>query len=230
MELARKFVDGGSSNMLKVLGYYNSRGVELEKEIMEMERLKAQIEKQQTVEELMAIEGNIRSTYYSSFNKIVRSEDFSFDVRSRRPPMSRINSLISFGNSLCYTECLRQIYQTHLDPRIGFLHSTNFRRFTLNLDVAEIFKPIIVDRCIFTIVNKNMVRDEHFMDELDKVYLNEKGRDVFVRVFEERTRSTIKHEKLKRNVSYETLIRMELYKLEKHLMGEEEYHPFIARW
>lgn len=230
MILARKFVDGGSSNMLKVLGYYNSRGVELEKEIREMERLKAQIEKQQTVEELMAIEGNIRSTYYSAFNKILRSEDFSFDVRSRRPPMSRINSLISFGNSLCYTECLRQIYQTHLDPRIGFLHSTNFRRFTLNLDVAEIFKPIIVDRCIFTIVNKNMVKDEHFMDELDKVYLNEKGRDVFVRAFEERMRSTIKHEKLKRNVSYETLIRMELYKLEKHLMGEEEYHPFIARW
>lgn len=230
MILARKFVDGGSSNMLKVLGYYNSRGVELEKEIREMERLKAQIEKQQTVEELMAIEGNIRSTYYSAFNKILRSEDFSFDVRSRRPPMSRINSLISFGNSLCYTECLRQIYQTHLDPRIGFLHSTNFRRFTLNLDVAEIFKPIIVDRCIFTIVNKNMVKDEHFMDELDKVYLNEKGRDVFVRAFEERMRSTIKHEKLKRNVSYETLIRMELYKLEKHLLGEEEYHPFIARW
>ncbi|MDY6984790.1 MAG: type I-B CRISPR-associated endonuclease Cas1b [Candidatus Thermoplasmatota archaeon] len=230
MVLAKKFIEGGSSNMLKVLGYYNSRGVELEKEIREMERLKAQIEKQQTVEELMAIEGNIRSTYYSAFNKILRSEDFSFDVRSRRPPMSRINSLISFGNSLCYTECLRQIYQTHLDPRIGFLHSTNFRRFTLNLDVAEIFKPIIVDRCIFTIVNKNMVRDEHFMDELDKVYLNEKGRDVFVRTFEERMKSTIKHERLKRNVSYETLIRMELYKLEKHLMGEEEYHPFIARW
>jgi CRISPR-associated protein Cas1 len=230
MVLARRFVDGGSSNMLKVLGYYNSRGVELENEIREMERLKAQIEKQQTVEELMAIEGNIRSTYYSAFNKILRSEDFSFDVRSRRPPMSRINSLISFGNSLCYTECLRQIYQTHLDPRIGFLHSTNFRRFTLNLDVAEIFKPIIIDRCIFTIVNKNMVRDEHFMDELDKVYLNEKGRDVFVREFEERMKSTIKHERLKRNVSYETLIRMELYKLEKHLMGEEEYHPFIARW
>ncbi len=230
MVLARKFVDGGSSNMLKVLGYYNLRGVELENEIREMERLKAQIEKQQTVEELMAIEGNIRSTYYSAFNKILRSEDFSFDVRSRRPPMSRINSLISFGNSLCYTECLRQIYQTHLDPRIGFLHSTNFRRFTLNLDVAEIFKPIIIDRCIFTIVNKNMVRDEHFMDELDKVYLNEKGREVFVRTFEERMKSTIKHEKLKRNVSYETLIRMELYKLEKHLMGEEEYHPFIARW
>jgi CRISPR-associated protein Cas1 len=230
MLLARKFVDGGSSNMLRVLGYYNSRGVELENEIREMERLKAQIEKQQKVEELMAIEGNIRSTYYSAFNKILRSEDFSFDVRSRRPPMSRINSLISFGNSLCYTECLRQIYQTHLDPRIGFLHSTNFRRFTLNLDVAEIFKPIIVDRCIFTIVNKNMVRDEHFMDELDKVYLNEKGREVFVREFEERMKSTIKHEKLKRLVSYETLIRMELYKLEKHLMGEEEYHPFIARW
>jgi len=230
MALARKFVEGGSANMLKVLGYYNSRGVPLEGEMGEMEKLRALIEKQNTVEELMAVEGNIRATYYSSFNKVVRNEDFSFDTRSRRPPMSRINSLISFGNSLCYTECLRQIYQTHLDPRIGFLHSTNFRRFTLNLDLAEIFKPIMVDRCIFTIVNKSMMRDEHFMDELDKVYLNEKGREIFVREFEERLKSTIKHEKLKRNVSYDTLMRMEAYKLEKHLVGEEEYLPFVARW
>jgi CRISPR-associated protein Cas1 len=75
-----------------------------------------------------------------------------------------------------------------------------------------------------------MMKDEHFMDELDKVYLNEKGREIFVREYEERLKSTIKHEKLKRNVSYETLMRMEAYKIEKHLMGEEEYSPFTARW
>jgi CRISPR-associated protein, Cas1 family len=230
MALAKKFVEGGVENMLKVLGYYRNRGTPLDEEIADMENLGGHIEKQQTIEELMAIEGNIRKGYYASFNRIVRNEDFSFYVRSRRPPMSRMNSLISFGNSLCYVKCLKQIYQTHLDPRIGFLHSTNFRRFTLNLDVAEIFKPIIVDRCIFTIANKNMLRDEHFMEELDRVYLNDKGREIFVRGFEERMKSTIKHEKLKRNVSYETLIRMELYKIEKHLIGEGEYSPFVARW
>ena len=64
--------------------------------------------------------------------------------RSKRPPQNRLNALISFLNSLCYVTTLAQIYKTHLDPRIGFLHETNFRRFSLNLDIAEIFKPIKV--------------------------------------------------------------------------------------
>lgn len=228
--LARKFVDGGCSNMLRVLGYYNSRGVLLDNEIDAIKKLKDQIANQQQIDELMAIEGTIRSTYYESFNKIINRDDFSFDVRSRRPPKSRINALISFGNSLCYIACLSKIYQTHLDPRIGFLHTTNFRRFTLNLDVAEIFKPIIVDRCIFTLINKEMLKENHFIKEFDKTYLNEKGRAIFVKEFEEILKSTIKHDKLKRNVSYSTIIKMELYKIEKHLIGEEEYIPFVSRW
>lgn len=228
--LARKFVDGGCSNMLKILGYYNLRNVPLEKEIDTIKKLKEQIANQRKIEELMAIEGNIRSTYYETFNKIINNDNFFFDVRSRQPPKSRINALISFGNSLCYTACLSEVYKTHLDPRIGFLHATNFRRFTLNLDVAEIFKPIIVDRCIFTLINKDMLKENHFINELDKTYLNEKGRAIFVKEFEERLKSTIKHDKLKRNVSYYTLIKMELYKIEKHLIGEEEYIPFVSRW
>jgi CRISPR-associated protein Cas1 len=75
-----------------------------------------------------------------------------------------------------------------------------------------------------------MLKETHFMTELEKVYLNEKGRAIFVREFEEKLKSTIKHDKLKRNVSYRRLIRMELYKLEKHMMGEAEYKPFVARW
>jgi len=179
---------------------------------------------------LMAIEGNIRDRYYAAFNEIIKDDDFSFDKRTRRPPRTKLNALISFGNSLLYVAVLSEIYKTHLDPRIGFLHTTNFRRFTLNLDVAEIFKPIIVDRAIFAMLNKQMLRENHFMKELEKVYLNEKGREIFVREFEDKLKATIKHERLKRNVSYRRLIRMELYKLEKHLMGESEYKPFVARW
>ena len=68
------------------------------------------------------------------------------------------------------------------------------------------------------------------MKEINKVYLNEKGRTNFIKEFENKLKTTIKHDKLKRKVSYRRLIRMELYKLEKHLIGEEEYTPFIARW
>ena len=230
LRLAMKFEQGASANMLRVLKYYNARDSELDASIKEIEGLQAKIAMQKRVEELMAIEGNIRDRYYSAFNEIIKDDDFSFDTRTKRPPKSKLNALISFGNSLLYVAVLSEIYKTHLDPRIGYLHTTNFRRFTLNLDVAEIFKPIIVDRAIFAMLNKQMLRENHFMKELEKVYLNEKGREIFVREFEDKLKATIKHDKLKRNVSYRRLIRMELYKMEKHLMGESEYMPFVARW
>jgi CRISPR-associated protein Cas1 len=100
----------------------------------------------------------------------------------------------------------------------------------LNLDIAEVFKPIITDRVIFSLLNRQMLQDKHFMKELGGVYLNEVGRKIFIEEMEKKLHSTIKHERLKRNVSYRTLIRLELYKLEKHLMGEYSYTPFEARW
>ncbi len=230
MVLARKFVLGAAQNMGKVLSYYNARGTQLKEEIDKIDSLKNLIPEQQNTNSLMAIEGNIREAYYNAFDKIVENENFSMDERSKRPPKNRMNALISFGNSLLYTTTLSEIYKTHLDPRIGFLHSTNFRRFTLNLDVSEIFKPIIVDRVIFTLLNKGMIKASDFEAKLGGLYLKEAGRAVFVEKFEERLAKTIKHWQLKNEVSYRRLIRMELYKLEKHLMNEEEYQPFVSEW
>jgi CRISPR-associated protein Cas1 len=129
-----------------------------------------------------------------------------------------------------YTIALSEIYKTHLDPRIGFLHATNFRRFSLNLDIAEIFKPIIVDRLIFKLVNKNIIKSQHFEKRLNGIVLNEKGRELFIREMDERLKTTVKHKSLGRNVSYRTLIQLELYKIEKHLMSEGEYEPYVSGW
>lgn len=229
-ELAKKFVKGAMLNMIKVLQYYNLRGKNLEEEINKIEEFSSLIQRLTSVGELMAIEGNAKDVYYRSFNKVIDKEEFRYERRERRPPRGKINAVISFGNSLLYTYCLSEIYKTHLDPRIGFLHTTNFRRFSLNLDVAEIFKPIIVDRLIFSLINKNMIQDKHFLEELGGIYLNEKGRKIFVQEMDNKLGSTIKHRKLKRHVSYRTLIRMELYKIEKHLLDDEEYAPFVALW
>lgn len=230
MVLARKFIEGGIANMVKILRYYQNRGSSLESHINSIINLQTAIHVQENIEQLMAIEGNVRDCYYDAFNEITKSAEFVFEKRTKRPPKNKINALISFGNGLLYTVALGEIYKTHLDPRIGFLHATNFRRFTLNLDVTEVFKPVIVDRTIFYLLNKQMIGKKHFLKELNRVYLNEKGRTIFVEEFERKLKSTIKHHKLKRNVSHRRLIRMELYKIEKHLMGEQEYMPFIARW
>lgn len=228
--LAKCFVRGAAVNMLEVLHYYVNRGKGVGKQIDAITGLMERLEECYSVDELMAIEGNIRDHYYQSFNNIIDKAEFDFQGRNRRPPQDRINALISFGNTLAYTAVLSEIYKTHLDPRIGYLHTTNFRRFTLNLDVAEIFKPILVDRVIFSLLGRKMLRNSHFEKKANGILMNDKGRKIFVEEWENKLRTTIKHRQLGREVSYRRLIRMDLYKLEKHLMGEQSFEPFVSRW
>jgi len=230
IKLARALVWGAYRNIRQVLKYYHNRGRELEKMIATIEELSRPIDDCHEISQLMAIEGHIRECYYKAFDAITGNKDFHFYERSRRPPKNRMNVLISFGNSILYTIVLSEIYKTHLDPRIGFLHATNFRRFSLNLDVAEIFKPIIIDRIIFSVVDKKMISKGDFEKQAEGLLFKEKGKKTFVEELDKKLEATIKHKKLGRNVSYRRLIRLELYKIQKHLMGEEEYEPFIASW
>lgn len=119
----------------------------------------------------MGLEGNMRNLDHQALDAIVDNPLFTFEKRTRRPPRNHMNTLISFGNSILYTTILSEIYKTHLDPRIGFLHATNFRRFTLNLDIAEIFKPIIVDRTIFTLIGRNQLTEADFESEMGGILL-----------------------------------------------------------
>lgn len=228
--LAQKFIQGSAKNILKILQYYYSRGKSVLEIKEKIEALLETLEPRLEIEQMMAIEGQIRETYYSAFDIILDNKDFSFDKRTKRLPQNQLNSLISFGNTLLYNCVLSEIYNTHLDPRIGYLHSTNNRRFTLNLDVAEIFKPVLVDRVIFSLISKNMLKPKHFSHTVEGVLLNEEGKKIFIQKWEERLQATIMHKKLNRQVSYRTLIRLELYKLQKHIIEEQEYKPFVSAW
>ncbi|WP_028949867.1 type I-B CRISPR-associated endonuclease Cas1b [Sulfurihydrogenibium subterraneum] len=227
--LAKSFVKGAVENILKNLKYYQKSKDDIKDYVKFIEEKKNEIDLKQDIPSLMALEGEIRKSYYESFNIILNSESFYFDKRTKRPPNNPLNALISFGNSLLYTTVLSQIYRTHLDPRIGYLHETNQRSFTLNLDISEIFKPIIVDRVIFSLVNKGKIKIEHFEEDVEFSYLNEKGKQIFIKDFEEKLFTTIKYKNLG-NVSYRRLIRLECYKLYKHFLDEEIYKPFIAEW
>ncbi len=229
LELAKSFVRGSFQNILKVLKYYQTKGSNLAT-FKKVEEFEPEITKVDNVESLLSCEGRIRETYYQNFDTITNNEDFVFNERSRRPPRNYLNALISFGNSLMYVTVLSEIYKTHLDPRIGFLHTTNFRSFTLNLDIAEIFKPILVDRLIFSLINKKEIQKKHFEKELNGIMLNEKGRKLFVEKWDKRLKETINHPTLKRKVSYRRLIRLECYKLQKHLMGDKSYKPYLHYW
>lgn len=226
--IAQKFVEGAAFNILKNLRYYANRERELTAQIDAVVALSKQIEVTTLVPELMGIEGNIRQVYYQAFDVIVN--DFVMNGRSKRPPTNELNALISFGNMMCYAVCLGQIYHTQLNPTISYLHEPGTRRYSLALDLAEIFKPILVDRTIFKLLNKKELQAKDFDHQLNSCVLKESGKKVFVRAFEERLQETIKHRTLKKHVSYKHLIRLECYKLSKHLLRIEEYKPFKIWW
>lgn len=235
LDLARRFVRGSVAQMRQVLRYYINRRKESNKQLKvvldELVSNQDEFNHAGSIEELMAFEGHCREKYYSCFDEIIQNKDFVFDKRTKRPPLNALNAMISFGNSLCYTMILSEIYKTHLDPRIGYLHATNFRRFSLNLDIAEVFKPIMVDRLIFQLINKKMITKKHFEQEHGGgILLNENGRKIFLEQMEQRMRTTVNHRHLGRNVSYRHLYCLELYKVQKHVLGEKEYEPYISRW
>ena len=228
LEVAQLILQGASYNMIKNLKYYNTRGKDLLPIIEIMNSYSERITTTLAIDELMGIEGNIRKNYYEAFELIIN--DFSMGGRSYRPPKNEVNALISFGNMMCYSQCLRAIHQTQLNPTISFLHSPGERRFSLSLDLAEVFKPLLVDRVIFKVLNKKMIQPYHFEDNLNRITLKPNGKKIFVQAFEDRLKETIMHRALNRSVSYKHLIKLECYKLQKHLLDIEAYKPFKMWW
>ncbi len=226
--IAHKIVEGAIANILRNLKYYQNRGKDLSDFILQIENFNKARENAADIDELMGWEGNVRQVYYKSFDKII--PDFEMGNRIKQPPSNEINALISFANMLCYTLCLDQIYHTQLNPTISYLHQPGYRRYSLALDIAEIFKPILVDRLIFSLLNKRVLSKVDFNFQLNSCLLNESGKKKVLRDWEERLNQTIKHRTLNKNVSYKHLVRLEVYKLIKHIMSIEEYKPFKAWW
>lgn len=229
LTLAKIFVDAAGFNILKNLRYYNNRGKNLDEYINTIEGFKTQAEKAEKIEELMGLEGNIRNTYYKAW-PIIIDQKIEFEKRVKQPPDNMINALISYLNSFVYTTCLGEIYHTQLNPLISYLHEPGDRRFSLSLDLAEIFKPILSDRTIFSLLNRQQITEDDFQKEINFCYLNEKGRKTIIREYDERLKTVISHKKLERQVSYRYLIRLECYKLIKHILGEQEYEGFKIWW
>lgn len=227
--IAKEILKATSSNIYRNLRYYNGRGIDLNEPMKKINILANKFDRANSINEIMGIEGNIRKIYYSTWNKIVK-QDIKFEKRVKRPPDNVINTLISFINSLIYTTTLSEIYKTQLNPTVSFLHEPGTKRFSLSLDIAEIFKPLIGDRMIFSMLNKNQITEDDFERESNFLYLKEAGKRKVLAEYDKRLGNTIAHKDLGRDVSYRYLIRLECYKLIKHIIGEKEYQGFKIWW
>lgn len=220
--LAKEIISSAIHNLHRVL-----EKREYENEIAELRKYEKEVWEVGSINEIMLIEAKARRVYYSTFEKITNWE---FKERTFRPPENPLNALISFGNSMLYTVILKEIYHTQLNPAVSFLHEPFERRFSLALDISEIFKPILVDKLIFRLINEKIIKLSDFLKEVNFSYLTEEGRKTFIYHFDKLLESTIYHRKLKRKVKYKTLIKLELYKLIKHLLEEKRYKGLRMWW
>ena len=226
--IAKAIVQGIADNIHEVLYHYYRHGKKdlkpfldwLKKDVSDL------LAKELHIKQILSIEGQIWSRFYDSFRYFL-SEDFILNKRVKRPPDNPINALISFGNTLLYTKTISAIYYTHLNQSISFLHSPREGRFSLSLDLSESFKPIIVFRTIFDLVNNRRLQvAKHFDKDLNYALLNEAGKKIFIEAFENRLNESFLHPSLKRKTTYKSAIKYDAYKLVKFLLEGKAFVPF----
>ena len=226
--IAKTIISAAMHNMRANLRYYSKIKTDdrLESTIKAMDTNILQIKKVTSIDEIFMIEARNRQQYYQCFNSILQSDDFRFEKRTKRPPKDALNALISFGNMCLYERIATEMYKHQIDIRIGFLHSTNKRSQSLNLDIAELFKPIIIDRTIFTLVNKGMINALNDFENVNEggVYLNKHGKRIFIQEYQNKLYQKITYQDQK--MTYDTLIRKEIQKLFKLIHYGEKYKPY----
>ncbi len=231
LEIAKPIVLGIGENILEVLYHYYKHDKKEVKQTIDWIRndFAKAVNISGDIKQLMAAEGELWQRFYNDF-KYILPEDFIMNKRVKRPPDNPINALISFGNTLLYTKTISIIYHTHLDQRISFLHEPSEGRFSLSLDLSEVFKPAIVYKTIFDLVNnKKLQVSKHFDKKVNYCLLNEEGRNIFISAFENRMESILVHPKLKRKITYRTAVKLDCYKLIKFILEGKAFIPFSLK-
>lgn len=228
LAIARDVISASIHNMRANVQYYDGRRGDYSAAVERLAAQRDRVSSVSEINELRGVEATARKTYYRCFDRILR-DPFELTRREYNPPTNEANALVSFLNSMVYTTCVSAIRKTALDPTIGYIHEPGERRFTLSLDIADIFKPILADRVLFRLVNRQQLGIEDFEQEVDGCLLTEDGRLTVLKAYEDTLDQTVEHPRLKRKVSYKTLVKTDVYSLKKHILSGEPYRP-TKRW
>ncbi|MCM1173704.1 MAG: type I-C CRISPR-associated endonuclease Cas1c [Blautia sp.] len=190
-----------------------------------------QIENAQKLGELRGIEGKAAEQYFSVFDHMILNQkgDFSFTVRSRRPPLDAINAVLSFAYTVLAGDCINALTSVGLDPYVGFLHRDRPGRASLALDLMEEFRPVLADRFILTLINTKALQKIHFEKQKDKaVFLNADGRKIFFTAWQNHKRESITHPYLKEKIPWGLVPYVQALLLARTIRGDlDEYPPFL---
>ena len=178
---------------------------------------------------LLGLEGSGTAFYFGVFGRLLKG-DWNFERRQRRPPRDPVNALLSFGYVLLMNQVASAVSIVGLDPYVGFLHSSQFGKPALALDVMESFRPLVVDSVVLTLLNNGMLTKQDFCEELGAYRLTDTGRRTFLTKFEERLDTEIKHPVFGYQATYRRCLELEVRLVAKWLTGEiSRFRPFVVR-
>jgi len=180
---------------------------------------------------LQGLEGAGTARYFGVFGQMLRGDaGMSFESRNRRPPRDPVNALLSYGYTLLLHQCSAALQTVGLDAYVGYLHSSQYSKPALALDLMEEFRGPVVDSVVLTLVNNRILRADDFVEELGSIRLKDAPRRTFLLKFEERLNTEIEHPTFDYKATYRRCIELQARLLGKALVGEiTVYPPFRVR-
>lgn len=181
-----------------------------------------------SMDSLRGIEGEVASIYFGVFNELIlqQEEDFSFEFRSRRPPLDKVNALLSFAYVLLTSMCTSALESVGLDPYVGFMHTIRPGRKSLALDFVEELRSVFADRFVITLINKKLILSKHFIEQEDgAVLLNDEGKKIFFKYWQQKKLEVIEHPYLKEKVEWGMVPYVQALLLSRYLRGDLDSYP-----
>lgn len=181
-----------------------------------------------SMDSLRGIEGEAASIYFGVFNELIlqQEEDFSFELRSRRPPLDRVNALLSFAYVLLTSMCTSVLESVGLDPYVGFMHTIRPGRKSLALDLVEELRSVFADRFVITLINKKIILSKNFIEQEDgAVLLNDEGKKIFFKYWQQKKLEVIEHPYLKEKVEWGMVPYVQALLLSRYLRGDLDSYP-----
>ena len=237
VQIARNFILGKVYNSRWVLERA-TRDYALRLDIEKMKKKSAflaqsttKIRECESAEELLGLEGEAASVYFSVFDDLILQQkaDFYFQGRNKRPPLDNVNAMLSFAYSLLAGMCGSALEAVGLDSYVGFFHTDRPGRISLAMDIMEEFRSVMADRFVLTLINKKIMKPEYFMKkENGAVIMNDEGRKVFLSAWQAKKQETIKYPFLGEKIEWGMAPYVQSLLLARFLRGDlDEYPPFF---
>lgn len=227
--ISKQIIKAEIKNSLALLKYYDKKYHTLNYLIDKINIIYNEIDEINNIESLLLKEAHAKKLYYSSIDLIIKNPLFIFKKRAYNPPINEVNALLSYGYAILYANILSDIDKSPLLPQISYIHSLTKQSDSLQFDLADILKPIFIDRLILRIINKYQIKIENFDHLSNACYLNKSGVKIFLEEYDKLMMKSIKIGN--KYYSYRNIITREVYNLANYIAGKsKEYKPYIMEW